>query len=118
MLEITRGRTWSVYHTVNDSLSGPLSDLTHLVTLKSQIRDKTATKNSKGVFEHPLIVDVTVTASGETNSTIRLTLTRAQTTQLKPGDYLIDLIGTTAGGEDEVLLNPEPVKVANRPTFP
>jgi len=116
MLEITRGRTWQQYHTVRDYAGGPLSDLTHLTTIKSQIRGKTAIRNSLGIFEHPLIAEVTVTSSGVTGSTILQSLTRAQTAALSPDDYLIDMVGYDANGIDEVLLVPEVVKVDNRPT--
>lgn len=101
------------FHTFQDSVDGPLSDLSHLTMLRSQIRKKTAVKVN-GVFEHPLVVDVT--AELLPGSQTKQSLTRTQTSALVPGDYLIDLIGFDADGVDEVLLDPEPVKVVNRPT--
>lgn len=117
MLEITRGRSWKQYHTVLDYEGGPLSDLTHLTTIKSQIREKTATRNAKGIFEHRLIAEVTVTSSGITESTILQSLTREQTEALSPGDYLIDMVGYDANNIDEALLEPEAIKIVNRPTI-
>ena len=114
MLEIIRGRTWKQEHTVYDDADLlVLSDLTHLTQLRSQIRGKSATRNKKGLFEHPLIMDVTVTRVG---SVLTQTLTRAQAESLAPGEYLIDLVGSDAQGVDEALLEPEPIKVTNRPT--
>lgn len=114
MLEIVRGRTWVQAHTLQDSEDPEdLSDLSNFTTFRSQIRSKVATRNKKGVFEHPLIADVTVTVDG---SVTTQTLTRAQTTALTPGEYLIDLVGIDDDGIDEALLEPEPVKVTNRPT--
>lgn len=113
MLEIARGRTWTQFHTFQDSVDGPLSDLSHLTMVRSQIRKKTAVKVN-GIFEHPLVVEVT--AELLPDSQTKQSLSRTQTTALETGDYLIDLIGFDADGVDEVLLDPEPIKVINRPT--
>lgn len=114
MLEIIIGRTWTQPHTVLDSEDPTdFADLSHLVQLRSQIRSKSATKDKKGKFQHALIADVAVTRDG---SVIAQQLTRAQTDLLTPGEYLIDLVGTDADGNDEALLEPEPIKVTNRPT--
>lgn len=114
MLEIVRGRTWQQTHTVYDDANQTiLSDLSHLVQLRSQIRSKSATRNKKGVFEHALVASVAATRDG---SVITQFLTREQSDALAPGEYLIDLVGFDANGLDEALLEPEPVKVTNRPT--
>lgn len=113
-MEIVRGRTWVQWHTVMDTEEGPLSDLFG-ITFKSQIREKTAVRNSRGIFEHALVVDVTVDVE---DSSISMSLTRAQTSALAPGEYLIDLVGTSNSNEDESYLGPEPIRVCNRPTTP
>jgi hypothetical protein len=114
MLEIVRGRTWVQTHTVYDDADQTvLSDLSHIVQLRSQIRLKSATRNKKGIFEHALVVEVAASHEG---AVITQALTRVQTDSLAPGEYLIDLVGFDATGLDEPLLEPEPVKVTNRPT--
>ena len=114
MLEIIIGRTWTQVHTVLDSEDPTdFADLSHLVQLRSQIRAKSAVKDKKGRFQHALIVDVAVTRDGPV---ITQQLTRAQTGALVPGEYLIDLVGFDADGNDEALLEPEPVKATQRPT--
>lgn len=117
MLEIVRGRPWSVDHTVYDNEDGPLTDLGLFIGFRSQIREKTATRNRKGFFEHALVADVNVTADAS-RSVINLSLPRATVDTLNVGDYLIDLVGLfDVGGESvEALLVPEPVAVVNRPT--
>lgn len=115
MLEITIGRTWTQNHTVYDSEDpADFADLSHIVTWKSQIRTKSAVKDKKGKFQHALIVDVTVMQEG---AVITQTLTRIQTAPLPPGEYLIDLVGIDSEGNDEAFLEPEPIKVTNRPTL-
>ena len=47
-----------------------------------------------------------------------LKLTLAQNNLVQTGDYLIDVVGTLADGSHESLLDPEPVRVVNRPTIP
>lgn len=114
MLEIVRGRTWTQTHTVyDDDAQTILSDLSHLVELRSQIRAKSAVRNKKGVFEHALIAEVAASRDG---AVITQFLTRTQTDALEPGEYLIDLVGFDAAGLDEPLLEPEPIKATNRPT--
>jgi hypothetical protein len=114
MLEIVRGRTFRQAHTVyDDDALTVLSDLSHLVGLRSQIRAKSAVRNKKGIFEHALVAEVSVTRQ---DSVISQFLTRTQTDALSPGEYLIDLVGFDADGQDEALLEPEPIKVTNRPT--
>jgi hypothetical protein len=115
MLEIVRGRPWSVAHTVYDSEGGPLADLTEFASFRSQIREKNATRNRKGFFEHKLVADVTVTVL---ESVITLSLPVATVDTLHTGDYLIDLVGIFADASTEALLVPEPVVVVNRPTAP
>ena len=112
MLEIVKGRSWSVSHTVYDSEGGPLSDLTGYV-FKSQIRGKYGVKNGND-FEHPLIHDVTVT---RVDSVLTLSLTRDQVESIPVGEYQIDLIGTK-DEQDEEFLPVEPIKVTNHPTIP
>lgn len=113
MLEITRGRTWTQYHTVLDAEGGPASDLSHLVELRSQIREKTATKNARGIWAHKLVANVEIT---RTDNVLRQFLSRAAASALQPGDYLIDIVGSDADGNDESLLDPEVIRVINRPT--
>ena len=114
MLEIVRGRTWTQNHTVLDSEDPEdFADLSDFTIFRSQIRAKNAIRNKKGIFEHALVVEASVTADG---SVVTQTLTRAQTAALAPGEYLIDLVMVDADGVDEPLLEPEPVKVTNRPT--
>lgn len=113
MLEIVRGRPWSAPHTVYDNEDGPLADLSHLVEYRCQIREKTATRNRKGFFEHRLVTDVAVE---ELQSIITLSLTVEQTALLQTGEYQIDLIGIAIDSSVESLLDPEPIRVVNRPT--
>lgn len=113
MLEIVRGRTWTQYHTVLDAEGGPASDLSHLVELRSQIREKTATKNARGIWAHRLVANVEVTRE---DNILRQFLTRAATSALQPGDYLIDIVGSDVDGNDESLLDTEVIRVINRPT--
>lgn len=113
MLEIARGRTWSQSHTVLDTEIGPPSNLAAFVSVRSQIREKTAVRNARGIFEHKLVANVTVTVY---DNVITQSLSRAATNVLQPGDFLIDIVGTYTNGDDESLLDPEPIKVTNRPT--
>jgi hypothetical protein len=114
MLEIVRGRTWTQDHTVLDSEDlTDLTDLSIFTQFRSQIREKAALRNSKGIFEHKLVIEVTVARLG---SVITQSLTRAQADSLSPGEYLIDLVGVRTDGTDEALLEPEAIKVTNRPT--
>ena len=115
MLEIVRGRSWSVPHTVYDSTDGPLSDLSDIVELKSQIRAKHASRDKSGHFVNELIADVTV-AKSDLASTITLSLTADATTALFEGDYLIDLVAILNNGRNESYIDPEPIRVVNRPT--
>jgi hypothetical protein len=114
MLEIVRGRTWSVAHTIYDDYeAGTLADLSDITDVRCQIREKTAVRNRKGVFEHALVA----TASASiVDSVLTLSMTRAATEALQSADYLIDVLGSDVNGVDESLLDPEPVKVVNRPT--
>lgn len=121
MLEIVRDRPWVQYHTVLDSEGGPLSDLRDYTIERGglalcQIREKNATRNSKGQFEHKLVENVLVNFEGELASVIRLSLDRITTKKLAIGDYIIDVVGWNASGQTESLLNPEAIKVVNRPT--
>jgi hypothetical protein len=112
MIEIVRGRTWKLQHTVLENEGGPLADLSHITEWRSQIREKTAVKNRRGQFAHKLVANVTIT---ESNSVLTASLTRAGTAAIDIGDYLISIVGST-DTEDEVFLDPEPVKVVNGPT--
>jgi hypothetical protein len=114
MLEIARGRTWSVAHTIYDDYeAGTLADLSHITEVRCQIREKTAVRDRKGIFAHPLVANVTATLE---ESILTLSLTRAATAALQPADYIIDVVGSDVNGVDESLLDPEPIKVVNRPT--
>jgi hypothetical protein len=111
MLEIVRGRTWVQTHTVYDDADQTvLSDLSDYTAFRSQIREKVAVRNKAGFFEHKLVAEVAVSVLG---SVVTQTITRAQTLLLNTGEYLIDLTA-----DDEALLEPEPIKVVNRPTSP
>jgi len=114
MLEIVRGRSWSVVHTLYDSLEGPLTDLSVFDEYRCQIREKSATRNSQGYFEHAVVANVVVTANVPA-SQLTLSLTRNGAALLHTGDYQIDLLGLRDGA-DEALLQPEPVRVTNRPS--
>lgn len=114
MLEIAKGRSWSVTHTVYDSEDGPLSDLTGY-TFKSQIRQKFGTRVSVGDFENALVADVTV-AVDVSLAQITLSLSLVEVEPLLVADYQIDLVGTK-DGLDEAFLLPEPIRVTNRPTI-
>lgn len=115
MLEIIRGRSWSVPHTVYDTTDGPLSDLSGVVELKSQIRAKHASRDKDGHFTNELITDVAVTKSNLA-STITLSLTKEATSALFEGDYIIDLVATLSDGTNETYIDPEPIRVVNHPT--
>jgi hypothetical protein len=112
MLEIIRGRRWSVAHTIMDGATGPVTDLSVFTSIRAQIREKIAVRNLQGIFEHKLIATCTVVAA---TPLVTISLTAAQTEALSPKDYLIDMWGVTAS-TDESLLDPEPVRVTNRPT--
>lgn len=113
MLEIVRGRTWEQYHTFEDTPGVP-TDFTD-VALVCQIRKAVATRNAAGVFEHALVADVTVSVA---DNVTKWSLTREQTEALSPTEkYQIDMIGTTILG-DFSFINPEPIKVVNRPSTP
>jgi len=113
MLEIVRDRTWEQYHTFFDSPGVP-SDLSDY-TFVCQVRKSTAVRNDDGIFVCPLVVNVTV----EVNDNVtKWSLTRAQTSALSPTEkYHIDMVGTK-NGVDESFINPEPIKVVNRPSQP
>lgn len=113
MLEIVRNRSWSVAHTVLDSEDGELADLSHLTTFRCQIREKIAVKDHKGFFKHPLVANVTVLVE---DSILTLKLSRYQTGFMKNGEYLIDVVAFDDDGNDESLLDPEPVRVVTRPS--
>jgi hypothetical protein len=114
MLEIVRGRSWKQEFTVLDNEDGPMTDLSIFDSFKCQIRHRDAIKDKNGFFNNLLAQEVTVDTE---DSVITLTLTAQQTTLLKNGVYVIDVIGTSEEG-NESLLDPEPIAVTNRPTFP
>jgi hypothetical protein len=115
MLEIVRGRPWVVTHTVYDNEGGPLTDLAEFTSFACQIREKNATRNRKGFFEHKLVADVEVTF---VDSVLSLSLSLETVNTLQTGDYLIDLVAVLDDNSTEALLVPELVIVVNRPTFP
>ncbi len=112
MLEITRGRKWVQSHTVMDSADGPLSDLTIFSEILSQIREKTATKDRHGFFVNKVVATCEIEVI---ESVIYQKLSREATLLLQTGDYLIDIVGIRDDA-DESLLDPEPIRVINRPT--
>lgn len=95
-----------------DSSDGPLSDLTVFTAILSQIREKTATKNRHGFFENKLVATCEVEVI---DSVIFQRLSSEATALIHTGDYLIDIVGVRDDG-DESLLDPEPIRVINRPT--
>lgn len=107
MLEIVRGRTYELIQTLLDHYEGPNSDMTHIVDLKCQIR--TAANNE-------LVVTATATLTGFKKSILTISLTRAQTALIELGDYKIDVVGYDSGGNDESLMDPEAIKVTDRPS--
>ncbi len=114
MLEIVRDRTWEQYHTFYDSPGVP-SDLSDY-TFVCQIRKSTAVRNADGIFVCPLVVDVEVVVTD--SNVVAWSLTRSQTAALSPTEkYHIDMVGTK-NGVDEAFINPEPIKVVNRPSVP
>ena len=104
MLEITCGRTWTVVQSIYDSLGGPLANLSHIVEVRSQIRTKDGNKIKANV------------STSLVASVLTLTLTRPATMNIAEGDYLIDVVGIDAAGIDESLMDPEPIRVAARPS--
>jgi hypothetical protein len=114
MLEIVRGRSWKQEFTVLDNEDGPMTDLSIFDSIKSQIRYRDAIKDKAGFFNNLLVQEVTVSTE---DSVVTLTLTAQQTTSLKNGVYVIDVIGSNAEG-NESLVDPEPIAVTNRPTLP
>lgn len=116
MLEIVRGRNWAVPHTYQESEDpDDVTDLSIYTHIACQIREKNATRNHKGFFEHKVVA--TVTTEVEDNILwLKLSLTLAN--QLQTGEYLIDVVGTLEDNSHESLLEPEPVRVVNRPSAP
>jgi len=114
MLEIVRGRNWAVAHTVLDNEDGPPTDLSIFSEIACQIREKTATRNPRGFFEHRLVSGVEVIA--DDGGLLYLELSASITRTLHVGDYLLDVVATNADDVHESLLDPEPVKVVNRPS--
>lgn len=117
MLEIVRGRPWFVIHTVYDNEGGPLTDLSEFTSFACQIREKTATRNRKGFFEHKLVADVVVQVDLP-NSQLVLFLSADTVNTLQTGGYLVDLVAVRSDGLTESFLEPEPVTVVNRPSNP
>jgi len=114
MLEIVRDRSWTQAHSFFDDDGVTPSDLTGY-TFVCQIRKAVATRNSAGIFEHELVVDVDVAVADNVTT---WSLTRAKATALSPTDkYIIDMVGTKAD-LDESFIDPEPIKVVNRPSQP
>lgn len=114
MLEIVKGRPWYQAHTFVDDSSGTASDLTDH-SLKCQIREKVA-KKVDGQFVNALVVEPTVELQIGTENVVLMTLTLSQVNQLALGDYVIDLVGELSDNSVESLLEPEPIRVVNRPT--
>ncbi len=110
MLEIVRGRSWNVVHLIRDGVDGPDSDLNHIAAWKCQIRKRSALKG----VDPELVANVTVVRWG---SQVTLRLSREETNSLPVGDFMLDLVGSTSANTDEAFLNPEPVRITNRPTL-
>lgn len=106
MLSLTRGRTFELVQTFLDTVDGPQSDMSHVLTIRCQIRTK---------GNNALVVTVTCVRVG---AVVTLSLTRAQSLLIEVGDYLVDIVGTDVNGKDEVLMEPEPIRVVNGPTSP
>lgn len=117
MLEIVRGRTWEVVHTVLDYADGPESDLSAYLeagsSAKCEIREKSAVRLSNGDFRNELVAEPAVTLSG---SSLTLAMTRSETRRLRLGIYQIDVVLTDAAGNDWTVLPTEPVSVTDQPT--
>ena len=117
MLEIVRGRTWEVVHTVLDYADGPESDLSAYLepgaSAKCEIREKVARKLPNGDFYNDPVAEPVVVLSG---SSLTLSLTRSDTRKLRLGTYLLDVVLTDASGNDWTVLPTEPVLVTDQPT--
>lgn len=115
MLEIVRGRHWVVAHTVLDGENGPPTDLSQFSAIVCHIREKIALRNRQGFFEHKLVATPAVSFS---QSVYYLKLSVAAVKLLHTGDYTIDVVAQNPDGSSESLLDPEPVRVVNRPSQP
>lgn len=109
MLEIVRGRTWELVQTLLDYYDGPSSDMNHITGLKCEIRT---------VADNLLVSPVTATLTGFKKSILTLSLTRPETDSLELQDYKIDVVGYDVTGNDESLMDPEAIRVTNRPSIP
>lgn len=115
MINVPRHRSWSLDITIRDSLDGPLSNLSAYTAVRCQIRQKTALKIGT-LFENQLVTDVVGVLSGQTNSTLTLSLTKEIVTSIQPGDYCVDALAIN--GDDHLVILPViPIRFANFPTY-
>jgi hypothetical protein len=112
MIQIARGRAWSLVHTVCDDEEGVLADLSGIV-FACAIRIKTGVQG-QGFFRNALVASVSVDVDLE-DSQITLSLDEKSVNGIKQGTYQIELIGTHTDGEIEVFIEPEDVVVTNSP---
>lgn len=86
------------------------------VLARCQLRKKTAIKNpANGMFELPLVMEITATLTGDTGQTLTLSLNPSATEAIPVGDYVFDCFAIWSDRE-EALLAPEDVRVVNYPT--
>ncbi len=121
MLEIVRGRTWEVQHTVLDYADGPESDLSAFLapgaSSKCEIRERNGTRLGNGDFYLNPVAEPVVTLVADAPQ-LTLSMSRAETNKLRLGTYDIDVVLTDASGKDWTILPVEPVRVVDRPTQP
>lgn len=121
MLEIPRGRNWSVVHTILNSedesdFADMLDELGVPVPVRCQLRGKTAIKNpANGMFELPLVAEVTAGLSGITGEILTLSLFANVTDLIPVGDYILDAFAIWTDHEEQILV-PEVARVVNFPT--
>lgn len=120
MLEIPRGRNWTVVHTILNSddptdLADMLEDGSP-VPVRCQLRKKTAVKNpANGMFELPLVAEISATLDGITGEQLTLFLGAQATDAIPVGDYILDAFAIWSDHEEHLLM-PETVRVVNYPT--
>lgn len=124
MLEIPRGRNWSVVHTIlNSEDESDFADMWDAAAnppgftpVRCQLRGKTAIKNpANGMFELPLVAEVTAGLSGLTGEILTLSLFANVTDTIPVGDYILDAFAIWTDYEEQILV-PEVVRVVNFPT--
>lgn len=102
-IEVVRGRTFELTQTLLDSEDGPFSDMSDYTNWRSQIRK----------FDETLVATVTV---AYTSGQVKVSLTRAATSNIEPGTYEMDILATDPDGRDEPIMEPESIVVRGRPT--